>query len=48
MNSALKRFFRQGAIRVPREKERAVYFYAMVVLFILYLLNLLHGAGLEK
>jgi hypothetical protein len=45
MNDALKRFFRQGAIRIPREKERAVYFYAMVGLFGLYLLNLLRGAA---
>lgn len=43
MSSALKRFFRQGAIRIPREKERVIYFYAAVVLFVLYLVNRVQG-----
>jgi hypothetical protein len=45
MRSALRKFFRQGAIRIPREKERAIYFYATVVLVIVYLLHRLPGSG---
>lgn len=45
MNDALKKFFRQGAIRIPREKERAIYFYAFVGFLIIYLLQRLHGGG---
>ncbi len=45
MSRRLKQFFRQGAIRIPREKERAIYFYATVVFFILYLFGHFGGAG---
>ena len=45
MKNALRKFIRQGAIRIPREKERAIYFYATVVLVIVYLLHRLPGSG---
>lgn len=45
MNAALKGFFKQGAIRISREKERAIYFYATMVLIALYLLNRFLGVG---
>jgi len=43
MNSALKKFFRQGAIRIPRDKERAIYFYATLIFLIVYVLHRLQG-----
>lgn len=45
MISALKRFLNQGAIRISREKERAIYFYATVALLVLYLLQWVQGSG---
>lgn len=45
MAERLKRFFRQGAIRIPRQKERAIYFYATVGFLILYLVHQLKGGA---
>lgn len=45
MTSALKKFLRRGAIRIPREKERVIYFYATVVLFVLYMFTHVMGIG---
>jgi hypothetical protein len=41
----VRKFFRQGAIRISREKERAVYFYATVIFVLLYLFQRLYSSG---
>jgi hypothetical protein len=41
MSKAIKKFFKEGTIRISREKERSIYFYGMVLFFIIYLLDLL-------
>jgi hypothetical protein len=39
MTRVIKKFFREGAIKISREKERSIYFYATILLFIIYLLD---------
>jgi hypothetical protein len=41
MSKAIRKFFKEGTIRISREKERSIYFYGMVLFFIFYLLDLL-------
>jgi hypothetical protein len=41
MSKAIKKFFKEGTIKISREKERSIYFYGMVLFFIFYLLDLL-------
>jgi hypothetical protein len=41
----MRQFFEQGAIRIPKDKERAIYFYATVIFFLVYLIHRLQGGG---
>jgi hypothetical protein len=43
--NSVKKFFRQGAIRISREKERAIYFYATVIFVLVYLFQRLNGGA---
>jgi hypothetical protein len=45
VNHAIKKFFRQGTIRISREKERAIYFYATLLFLLAYLFHRLQGGG---
>lgn len=45
MHLQLKRFFRQGAIRISRDTERSIYFYATIVSVVVYLVFRLQGTG---